>query len=149
MLLVASISPPFATYRTGLAGASLLLTIFLTNPVAATTQVDCDTEDDLCTGDPCTTRDKLEVTASPCTLDFGTRTLVITKPIILPNGGQLSLSAAAIEVTWPDHWPSIRWRRARRGGLTDREREHPHVHERERERQHGSGIGSTAGRWKR
>ncbi len=64
---------------------------------SARAQVDCDTPDDLCTGDPCVVG-AVEVDDS-CALDFGTRTLVIEGSLRLPNSGELSLAAGAIQIT--------------------------------------------------
>ena len=64
----------------------------------ATTQIDCDSTADFCTGDPCITADSLEITASPCTLNFGAATLQIDKKVtIAVDGGTLSLTAGNIE----------------------------------------------------
>ena len=80
----------------------LIAVLILVASPAATrgiTQVDCDSTADFCTGDPCVTSDVLEVTASPCTLDFGSATLRIEKKIRLTlDGGTLSLTAGNIEV---------------------------------------------------
>lgn len=65
---------------------------------AATVPVDCDTTDDFCVGDPCETADVLLITVSSCVLDFGSRTLIIGKKIVVPNGGTMSLTAGSIQV---------------------------------------------------
>ena len=75
-------------------GPAALLCVALT--ASARAQVACDTPDDLCTGDPCVIG-SVEVDDS-CVVDFGTRTLVIEGPLRLPNGGELSLTAGAIQV---------------------------------------------------
>jgi len=59
-------------------------------------QVVCNDPDDLCTGDPCIV-DDVEV-ASPCTLDFGARMLLIRGRIRVGDNGSLDLSAAAIGI---------------------------------------------------
>jgi hypothetical protein len=64
----------------------------------ATTQVDCITPDEFCTGNPCTTTDRLEITVSSCVLDFGSRALVLATGVTVPSGGTLSLTAGSIEV---------------------------------------------------
>lgn len=63
---------------------------------AAEAQVSCSNPDNLCTGDPCITRN-VEV-ISPCIADFGTRALVIGGALRVPGGGTLSLSARTVEV---------------------------------------------------
>ena len=63
---------------------------------AARAQVDCDTPDDLCTGNPCVVG-PIEVD-DVCVLDFGVRTLTINGPLKMPNSGELSLTANQIEV---------------------------------------------------
>jgi len=77
----------------GWGSAALLCAVLVT---AARAQVDCDTPDDLCTGDPCIVG-AVEVDDS-CVLDFGARTLVIEGSLRMPNGGELSLTAGAIQV---------------------------------------------------
>jgi len=67
-------------------------------PAKAVILADCDTSDDFCVGDPCTTSDVIETTVASCVLDFGSRTLVITRKVGMPNNGVLSLTAGAIEV---------------------------------------------------
>ena len=76
--------------------AGLVLALLLV-AAAARAQVDCDTPDDLCTGDPCVVG-VVEVDDS-CLLDFGTRTLVIAGTLKLPNSGELSLTAGTIQLT--------------------------------------------------
>src|SRR5262245_52351732 len=51
-----------------LAAAAVIVTA-LTGRAAAT-QVDCDTPDDFCTGDPCFVLDNLEISVPSCVLDF-------------------------------------------------------------------------------
>jgi hypothetical protein len=63
---------------------------------AARAQVDCDTPDDLCTGDPCVVP-SIEV-VDPCILDFGSRVLVIDGTLRIPNSGELSLTAGKIDL---------------------------------------------------
>jgi hypothetical protein len=75
---------------------ALILALVLAGP-AAHAQVDCDTPDDLCVGDPCVIG-SIEVDDS-CVLDFGTRALVIAGTLKIPNSGELSLTAGAIEVS--------------------------------------------------
>lgn len=59
-------------------------------------QVDCDTPDDLCAGDPCVVGAAL--VASPCVVDFGARTLVIAGRLRMPSNGELDLSAETIRI---------------------------------------------------
>jgi filamentous hemagglutinin len=75
------------------APAAILCAALVTS---ARAQVDCDTPDDLCTGDPCIVG-AVEVNDS-CVLDFGARTLVIDGSLRMPNGGELSLTAGTIQV---------------------------------------------------
>jgi len=72
--------------------------VALTAAASAAVQVDCDTPDDFCTGNPCITSKSIEVTAASCVLDFGARALVLGKNVELPDNGALSLTAASIEV---------------------------------------------------
>jgi hypothetical protein len=65
---------------------------------AAAVPIDCDTADDFCTGDPCKVTTSLEITATSCVVDFGTRGLVIDGVIRVPSGGSLSLTAATIDL---------------------------------------------------
>ncbi|HSP98623.1 MAG TPA: hypothetical protein VL049_15485 [Candidatus Dormibacteraeota bacterium] len=78
--------------RTGV----LLVPLWLALAPASAHAIKCTKPDDLCTGDPCVIR-QVEV-ASPCTLDFGDRTLVIGGTLSVPNGGTLSLHARDIDV---------------------------------------------------
>ena len=83
--------------------AGLLVFAFLigvphVRSAGATTQVDCITPDEFCTGNPCTTTDRLEITVSSCVLDFGSRALVLATGVTVPSGGTLSLTAGSIEV---------------------------------------------------
>src|SRR5262245_6461669 len=73
---------------------SALLSLAATASIAGA--VNCSVPDELCTGDPCVTA-AISVT-SPCVLDFGARTLIIGGTLDLPEGGQLSLTAASIEI---------------------------------------------------
>src|SRR5262245_343054 len=72
----------------------LVLAVALAGTALA--QVDCDTPDDLCTGDPCVVG-SVEVDDS-CVLDFGARTLIVLGGIKLPNSGTLSLTAETVQV---------------------------------------------------
>ena len=75
---------------------SLVLALLLAaSPARA--QIDCDTPDDLCTGDPCVVG-SVEVDDS-CVLDFGTRTVVVAGTVRLPRSGELSITAGAIQIT--------------------------------------------------
>ena len=77
----------------------LVASLAVAAPASATTQVDCDTTADFCTGDPCVTSDSLEITVSSCTLNFGSATLRIENKVRLAvDGATLSLTAANIEV---------------------------------------------------
>ena len=73
-----------------------VVTALLLASAVARAQVDCDTPDDLCTGDPCVVA-TVEV-GDPCVLDFGSRTVVIDGTLKLPNSGELSLTAGRIEL---------------------------------------------------
>jgi hypothetical protein len=79
------------SWKAGLALALLL------GGTAAHAQEDCDTPDDLCTGDPCVVG-FVEVGDS-CVLDFGTRALVIEGTLRFANSGELSLTAGTIQLT--------------------------------------------------
>lgn len=72
--------------------------ILLVAVTAATAhaQLDCDTPDDLCTGDPCVIG-SVEVDDS-CVLDFRPRALVIAGTLRMPNSGELTLDAASVDV---------------------------------------------------
>lgn len=76
-------------------GAVIGLAAALTGAPAAQ-GVTCATPDELCTGDPCV----VGQTRLParCVLDFGERTLVIAGALMIPNGGELSLTARDIDV---------------------------------------------------
>lgn len=74
-------------------GAAILAAVLLAP--AARGQVSCADPNNLCTGDPCVITG-IEV-ASPCTVDFGSRTLIIDR-LILPDSGVVALSAGTIEV---------------------------------------------------
>jgi hypothetical protein len=63
----------------------------------AASPVDCSDPDNLCTGDPCTIGGSHGV-VSPCTVDFGTRTVIVKGKLRVPNGGSLSFTAGSIEV---------------------------------------------------
>jgi hypothetical protein len=75
-------------------GFAAFLCVTLAAPARG--QVDCDTPDDLCTGDPCIVG-VVEVDDS-CVLDFGSRTLVIDGSLRMPNSGELALTAGAVQV---------------------------------------------------
>jgi hypothetical protein len=62
----------------------------------AQAQVDCDTPDDLCVGDPCVIGAAL--VGSSCIIDFGPRTLVIAGRLRMASDGELALSAGSIRV---------------------------------------------------
>ncbi len=62
----------------------------------ATHAVTCASPDELCTGDPCVIG-HLKLPGR-CVLDFGDRTLVLAGSLMIPNGGELSLSAGDIDV---------------------------------------------------
>ncbi len=63
---------------------------------AAAIPADCDTPDDFCVGDPCRVARSIDITAASCVLDFGTRDLIISGAIRVPNGGSVSLRAKSI-----------------------------------------------------
>ena len=75
---------------------SLSLSLLLALVSDARAQVDCDTPDDLCVGDPCTIESV--IVAASCTLDFGARTVVVKGRLRMPGDGHLSLSAGAIRI---------------------------------------------------
>src|SRR5262245_8762469 len=75
---------------------SLALSLLLALASGARAQVDCDTPDDLCVGDPCTI--ETVIVAASCTLDFGARTVVVKGRLRMPGDGQLSLSAGTIRI---------------------------------------------------
>ena len=75
-----------------------LVTLALAAPAAAVTPVDCNTPNDFCTGDPCVTKDELQITVPSCVLDFGARALVLAQVVFVQNGGSLTLSAGSIEI---------------------------------------------------
>jgi hypothetical protein len=77
-----------------LCGAACALFLF---PAAVLAQVDCADANNLCTGNPCVVGE-IEV-VSPCVVDFGARTLVLTRTLKVPNAGVLSFSAQDIEVS--------------------------------------------------
>jgi hypothetical protein len=68
--------------------AFLVLPLVLALASGARAQVDCDTPDDLCVGDPCTIG--TVIVAASCTLDFGARTVVVAGRLRMPADGQLS-----------------------------------------------------------
>jgi hypothetical protein len=78
--------------------AVLMLALLLLAPAPSQsiTSVDCDTPDDFCTGDPCTTADDLSVTVAACVLDFSPRALVLTGKVLVGSNGTLTLTAGAI-----------------------------------------------------
>src|SRR5712692_1360500 len=57
-------------------------------------QVSCSDPANLCTGDPCVITDV--TVASPCTVDFGPRTVIIQGNLRVPAAGTLSFTAGAI-----------------------------------------------------
>lgn len=63
---------------------------------SADAQVACTSPDALCTGDPCVI--PALTLASPCTADFGTRTLVVGGTLTLPDDATLDLTAGAVEI---------------------------------------------------
>ena len=73
-----------------------LLTVLLT-AAPGRAQVDCSNPDNLCTGDPCVIG-AIELPAS-CVVDFGTRTVIISRRLRLPPDGVLSFSAGAFTVS--------------------------------------------------
>jgi len=85
--------------RGHLLALSFLISLALVASVASSgqAQVDCDTPDDLCVGDPCVIGTTL-VDAS-CVLDFGARTVVVAGRLRIPSDGELSLSAGVIQIT--------------------------------------------------
>jgi hypothetical protein len=66
-------------------------------PALAMAQVDCGDPNNLCTGDPCVIP-TLEVEQF-CTVDFGSRSLVIAGALSVPQGATVSLTAGTIAVT--------------------------------------------------
>jgi hypothetical protein len=74
---------------------ALLTVVLLAAPGRA--QVDCSDPDNLCTGDPCVIP-ALEL-PSDCTVDFGTRTVVILGRLRQPAEGVLDFSAGAFTVS--------------------------------------------------
>ena len=91
------------TPRTGSASGlglviAVVISLGLTLPAGAVTPVDCNTPNDFCIGDPCVTKDELQITVPTCVLDFGTRALVLSQVVFVPNGGSLTLSAGSIEI---------------------------------------------------
>src|SRR5215475_12790030 len=83
-------------WLSALLGAMAVLA--LAAPAGAVTQVDCNTPNDFCVGDPCVTKDELQITVPSCVLDFGARALVLSQVVFVPNGGSLTLSAGSIEI---------------------------------------------------
>jgi hypothetical protein len=79
-------------------GLGIAVGFLLAGAARATVQVDCDTPDDFCLGDPCITTDSIEITVASCVLDFSPRALVLAEKVEVPNGGALSLTAGSIEV---------------------------------------------------
>ncbi len=61
---------------------------------SARAQVSCSDPANLCTGDPCVIT--AVMVASPCTVDFGPRTVIIQGNLRVPAAGTLSFTAGAI-----------------------------------------------------
>jgi hypothetical protein len=81
-----------APHTRGVRGAWLLPLLLLSAiPVGA--QVDCSNPDNLCTGDPCIIT--ASAVSSPCTVDFGSRAVVIANRLQV---GSLNLTARTIAV---------------------------------------------------
>jgi hypothetical protein len=74
----------------------ILLAALLLAASTARAQVDCDTPDDLCVGDPCVVG--TVAVDETCVLDFGARTLVVAGRLAMPNGGELALAAGSIRI---------------------------------------------------
>ncbi len=82
-------------HRMSIAGLAFSSVAFLLG-AAAQAQVDCSVADNLCTGNPCTIGE-VEV-LSPCVVDFGARTLILSRTLKVPDDGVLSFTAEDIEV---------------------------------------------------
>jgi hypothetical protein len=78
--------------------ALAITTTVLLAVTARAVPVDCDSPNDFCTGDPCITSHEIEITVASCLLDFRPRALVIADVVLIPNNGNLSLSAGSIDV---------------------------------------------------
>jgi hypothetical protein len=78
---------------------AVVAAVFCSAGSGALAQVFCTNPDDLCVGNPCVTRD-VEV-ASPCVVDFGSRTVRIGGKMRVPNGGVLELRGGSIFVEQP------------------------------------------------
>jgi hypothetical protein len=73
---------------------AMLLAVSALQVASASADVSCADPNNLCTGDPCTMTN-IDV-QSPCTVDFGSRTLIIAGILRVPDGGTLSLTADTI-----------------------------------------------------
>jgi len=73
------------------------MVVLLTLGSSGRAQVSCSDPDNLCTGDPCVIATTVEV-ISPCSVDFGSRTLVVRGRVHVPDGGALDFTAGAIVV---------------------------------------------------
>ncbi len=73
---------------------AMLLAVSALQVASASADVSCADPDNLCTGNPCTMTN-IDV-QSPCTVDFGSRTLIIAGILRVPDGGTLSLTADTI-----------------------------------------------------
>lgn len=71
--------------------------LLLATTSGASAQVSCANPDDLCTGDPCVI-DSLTV-ATPCIVDFGTRTVEVAGTLTVPDGGTLEIHAGNVRMT--------------------------------------------------
>lgn len=75
---------------------ALLIVLVHFLATSATAQVDCTNADNLCTGDPCVIP-SVEI-VGPCTVDFGTRALVIAGTLRTPVFADIDFSAGSIRV---------------------------------------------------
>ncbi len=74
--------------------ATLLVAVLVAT--AAQAQVSCANPDNLCTGNPCVIP-KIDL-ACPCVVDFGARTVIVSRVLSLPDACVLSFTADDIEV---------------------------------------------------